>query len=780
MRILDNYTPEHARADDTRTLFGCTGVNIPAAASLVKRLFFAGLLCFSVSKAKAQENTQQDTAKLNFDNLLKLSFEDLMNVSVVTPTKNMQESGRAPATVLVITSEQIRLRGYRNLAEILNDLPDIIVADKSNPQYFNTVNIRGVFGQDHFVILMDGVRISSPTNEPLPLLENFPIYLAKQIEVVYGPGSALYGADAMGGVINILTRQPDGNEQITATVTGGTQGYVNTNAVFNYKLNNDVRLTFAGQYSCDAQPDLSKIYKKAYDMTSHKTGIFNSVYGPISPQGPVSPGYEAPIKAYNAYTALGKGGFSMRLLHHYVEVPSSTTLSPNNAVYNKDVFYGQGVTAASAHQTISAGNFRSISSFVGSFYKVNPRSNYRNMYSVMERGYKYSTGSMLKIEEQLHYAFSKKLNITGGLTYEIFESLPKSPELQSKVDTRGAVTGVLLNSVYENNPSGIEAKFFPLAYTNVGGYFQTEYSPLAEISITAGVRYDNNSRFGSTINPRVGAVFNPLRNTTIKMLYGTAYWAPSPATSFESYGSFYSTDNGNTYQSSFWHLPNADLGPMTSRSAELSITQKMTKKINVTLVAHSTVVDNLIQVVEDNGNTNLYNNRFLGYYVAYIQVPVNRGNQMNYGGHVRVNATFNIGAVELHSYSSLSYLEGKLENSGTSPASVEQPAIAPWQFRSGLDGKFKACHFSVRWLEVGKQRTHEFSDAAAAGKRAVLGGYSLINFSAGYTAGKTTFFVKAENALNQKFRNALNFSTVDLEGSYQNPARVMAGVSVGF
>jgi outer membrane cobalamin receptor len=138
----------------------------------------------------AQDEEQIDTLKI--DKLLNLSFEDLVNVSVVTPTLNAQKSGEVPATVIVITQDQIQLRGYQNLAGILNDLPDFTISDKSDPQFYNRMSARGVSRQDLFVILMDGVRISSPTNEPLPILENFPIYLAKQIEVVYGPGSALY------------------------------------------------------------------------------------------------------------------------------------------------------------------------------------------------------------------------------------------------------------------------------------------------------------------------------------------------------------------------------------------------------------------------------------------------------------------------------------------------------------------------------------------------------------------------------------------------------------
>jgi outer membrane cobalamin receptor len=192
----------------------------------------------------AQEAEQIDTLKI--DRLLNLSFEDLVNVSVVTPTLNAQKSNDVPATVIVITQEQIQLRGYQNLAGILNDLPDFTISDKSDPQYYNRMSARGVSRQDFFVILLDGVRISSPTNEPLPILENFPIYLAKQIEVVYGPGSALYGADAMGGVINIITQKP-GGKVISATVSGGTQGYSNASAIFNKQIKknrNDLNLRY--------------------------------------------------------------------------------------------------------------------------------------------------------------------------------------------------------------------------------------------------------------------------------------------------------------------------------------------------------------------------------------------------------------------------------------------------------------------------------------------------------------------------------------------------------
>lgn len=737
---------------------------------------------FSITITEAQENKPADSVKVAPGRLLEMSFEDLMNVRVVTPTRNLQSSKQAPATVLVVTMDQIRLRGYRNLGEVLNDLPDFIVNNNSDPQFYNTVSIRGIFRQDHFVILLDGIRISSPTNEPLPLLENFPIYLARQIEIVYGPGSALYGADAMAGVINIITQTPADSKDVTLTAMGGTQGYSNTTALFNKKLKNGLKISMGGQYSYDAQPDFSRIYKDEYDMTSQETGLFNTSFGPASPQRSISPEYEAPIKAYNAYASIDKDGFSMKILHHYAQVPASTTLRPNNAVYNKDVFYGQGVTTGSGSYTITSGKLNAVSTIVGSFYKVNPRSNFRNLYGGIEPGYKYSTGSMIKVEEQINYTFSKKINLTGGLTYELFHSIPKSPELQSPVNKKGSIGGILLNSTSADNPSGIEARFFPLIYTNVGSYLQGQYFPVDKLSFTAGVRYDNNSRFGSTVNPRIGTVFNPFKGTTLKVLYGTAFWAPSPMVSFESYGSFYTQDSGNTYQSTYWHLPNPDLKPMKSKTVELSIQQKIGKKFSATLTAYRSMIDDLIVAVPDNGNTDLYNNKFSGWDVAYIEVPFNRGSQQNYGGNFVINSTFRIRKLKLNAWSSLSYSQGKISNGGApdDAEEVEQAVITPWLFRAGLDGRFNDFHFSVRLIRSGRQRMTTFLNASAPDKRQTMDGYALLNMSAGYTFNKTTFFLKIDNALDERYQTALAWDTSinddTFNGGYQNPLRAMVGI----
>lgn len=129
----------------------------------------------------------------------------LLNTPIITATRTAQSSAKAPATVVTISADQILRRRYRSLGEVLRDLPEIKIDNGFSVEYYNTATVRGVMGQYKFVLLMDGNRIGAATNEVVPILENFPVHFAKQIEVVYGPASALYGADAFTGVINIVT-----------------------------------------------------------------------------------------------------------------------------------------------------------------------------------------------------------------------------------------------------------------------------------------------------------------------------------------------------------------------------------------------------------------------------------------------------------------------------------------------------------------------------------------------------------------------------------------------
>jgi outer membrane cobalamin receptor len=223
---------------------------------------------------------------------------------------------------------------------------------------------------------------------------------------------------------------------------------------------------------------------------------------------------------------------------------------------------------------------------------------------------------------------------------------------------------------------------------------------------------------------------------------------------------------------------------MMSQTIELTVNQKIGKKSGISLTAYRTQIENIIHSVSDNGNTNLYNNKFLGWDVAYIEVPFNDGTQTNVGGNLLINSTFQAGKIKLNTYSSVSYVDAKL--AGPDGEEVEQSSITPWQFRLGTDGKWRAFQFSARYMQTGKQRMGGFTDNDNPYERKTINGYSLLNLSAGYNLkNNTTFFINVQNALNNKYRTSLAWDSSNpngetFNGALQNPLRIMIGVRVGF
>ena len=139
-------------------------------------------------------------------NLATATIEDLMNIVVTTASRASEGLADAPARLQVVTAAQIERRGYRSVLDVLKDLADFKVDLAGNVDYPAQLAVQGTSGADLVVLLLDGIRVSSPTNEPLPMMANYPVHNARQVEIVYGPASALYGADAFSAVINIISK----------------------------------------------------------------------------------------------------------------------------------------------------------------------------------------------------------------------------------------------------------------------------------------------------------------------------------------------------------------------------------------------------------------------------------------------------------------------------------------------------------------------------------------------------------------------------------------------
>lgn len=145
-----------------------------------------------------------------FESLMLMDIDELMHVPVVTASRHAQASSRAPAVITVLDGEDLRRRGFRSVGEALREVPGLHLIDDGVGTY--TV-MRGVgAGQRAYArtlkVMLDGQPLGFRSDATQFLgPELVPLSLVERVEIVRGPASALYGADAYLGVINVITRR---------------------------------------------------------------------------------------------------------------------------------------------------------------------------------------------------------------------------------------------------------------------------------------------------------------------------------------------------------------------------------------------------------------------------------------------------------------------------------------------------------------------------------------------------------------------------------------------
>ena len=773
-----------------------------------KKNFFLFLMIFMVggwqANAQTRDSITPTTHEILVEDLLKNQRQnnDFEDIAVITTSRTTaQKSNKAAASVYIVTEEQIQKRGYMSLSELLADVPNVRVDNLVDPRWNNNIIIRGVTGSnananDKFVLLIDGVRANSPTNDIIPIMENYPVRFAKQVEIVFGPSSALYGADAFAGVINIITKSADDLKKNEIMGVGGSYNYYLGSLIIGKKINDKLSYTFSAQYMNDVQPQMSKFYQKEFEKMESNlaSGEFNTVFGPIKTN--VNPIYsQTPLSAYAMHANVRYGDFSFSFFKNKSVNPSTIAVSPDNAVYNAGSFFGHSVTMGNITYNKTLGKLQLNSFLVGSQYNLDPESNFRNVYTGLNTAYLYSKGQMFKAEQLATYTPNSIFSFTAGATYEYFFSNPRGHDLQFPLYNR-TQRPVIIGSIYPNNPQGIEADIPELYYSNVGGLFQAQITPIEKLAVTLGGRYDNNSRYGGSFNPRLGIVYEISKNISAKFLYGSAFLAPSPLAAFDQFGSFVSFDNGTTYQSFFFRLPNPKLKPQTIQTFESSVNFS-NKKLRLNLNAFYSLSEGLFGYGPDATNGNLYNGQFKGWPVlgGGIEIAINQGKQTNYGGAFQLNYRESWGKNnKIEPSFSVSYVEGKVSTTNAlgEEKNVELPAISPWIFKAAIDVDIDKFSISLRAIFLDQQFSYATS-ATNEEKRQRLKGYTLLNLQANYRLNNfCTLFVQAKNLLDQRYYSVNLGASPDnagvvgaagaefASGAPQNPIRIMGGFTVKF
>lgn len=141
---------------------------------------------------------------------------------VVSASKVEQPLRQIGSSVSVLTEEELESRGIVYVQDALRDLPGVSIGSSGRPGSPTSIFLRGEEGY-RTLVLIDGIEVSDPSGtQNLPSIQNILAYEVGRIEVIKGPQSLLYGADAMGGVINIITKRPGEGFNASLRVDGGS------------------------------------------------------------------------------------------------------------------------------------------------------------------------------------------------------------------------------------------------------------------------------------------------------------------------------------------------------------------------------------------------------------------------------------------------------------------------------------------------------------------------------------------------------------------------------
>lgn len=501
------------------------------------------------------------------ENESQLSLSDLFNLDITSASRFTEKASEAPATVYVISNSDIRARGYSVLSDLLKDLPGMETVEHYYSEQGTLVPVRGVVGNNKIVLLVNGMRVNPPGGEELMIRSDVGIRFADQIEIVYGPGSTLYGQDAISAIINIKTRRPEyaGFEALAGYGSfQSMEGY----APFSLRLreNSDVPISVTG-YLQAMKSDLS-------DLREEFPTWWTSYQKVLEPMGRADDWQRGDMGA-NAFLRIESPNASIQAWVR--ESRRSTAEGSGEGGTNPVIFYVNGsrwedrTWAVEGQHTLTLADGLTLSSILTfNRYEIDESSRYMlnlGLPTLYDQDFKYGRGVGTTLEEKFDYVLDEKTRFMLGVAAANYDIIPKASVLGGADPNKDIVTQAGTLSYYTelgNPDSRVDIhRTVDLQYRNYGAYAEGTRRFSRHLKAIAGMRVDVNSRYDDVpLSPRASLIYNPWDDRfTLKYIFNMAYVAPAPYFS----GNIF--DNGQQISSG-----NPDLKPERAMSNEMNAT----------------------------------------------------------------------------------------------------------------------------------------------------------------------------------------------------------------
>ena len=428
---------------------------------------------------------------------MDMDLTDLMNVKVEVASKSEESISDAPGVISVLTKDEIQRFGGTTLGDILKRVPSFLgttvyMTDRS------IIASRGdqvMPSSSHILMLINGrpIREVQEGGIKSDVYESFPVSVIDHIEVIRGPGSVLYGSQAFSAVINVVTKKADEN---TVSVSGmlGEGLSNNVMADLQYKIG-DFGVVLAGRYADKGKwdltweaPGLAAIHEVDVEIPDNGPGVFGEL-------------------SYKNFRLMG----SFTQWNHQHFIPDYEFLKDVGAIT------GDATGESSWKKLFGDLGYQQK---INDWYDISANVTYtRSWFENDKDAWPFTARDGYEVIAEVTNFFKpiENLNVIVGGVGGVMSALEK--------DVNGNEDPATGLSIF--NEGHLKQSFSGYAQVDYRKDFYKLIGGVQVNKVRAVDSLDQVDDFDVDVNPRAGLILYPIENINIKLLYSTAYRAPS-------------------------------------------------------------------------------------------------------------------------------------------------------------------------------------------------------------------------------------------------------------
>ena len=482
--------------------------------------------------------------------LTTLSLEQLLDVRIASAALHPQPLEDAPASVTVLTAEDIRKYGYRTLAEALSSVRGFY---GSYDRSYHTVGVRGFNlpgdNASRFLIMVNGHNMADHIFDSMLWLGvDFPVEmnLIKQIEIVRGPSSALYGSNGIFATINIVTKSPEEAGPPALTLDAGSFGERKAQFTVGEPLGKGANLLFSGS-------------------------VFNN-----AGQSPLYFPQLAPPE--------NNGGHALRMdsekgYHFFANLiwrrwSITAVLSDRNKIqpisWGPTIFNDRGTQLKESAGYVEAAYAREFDRGALEWRTYFNADHLRGRFD-----YPLDTPSGSAVEDNRTFSESDWIGSRLSYRFDVSRLGTLTVGAQSEIDLRA----------YQGSK---DVQPVPMVFINIDKrdktlafFVQDEKRLSPHWSLDLGARYDLSTYRKNFVSPRAALIYQPSEQWSYKFLFGRGFRNPSTFQLF--------------YGDGFTSAANPDLHPESTNTIEIDVERKLGRRMNLVAAGYSYWLNNFIE-----------------------------------------------------------------------------------------------------------------------------------------------------------------------------------------